>query len=122
MAFWLKKKYKLPYEIMLKINDINHKEFIEDIKINKRIFHTELMYYIEDLETYKMHEFYFIQFLTFLRNNEISHPKFNNQLEFYDINIRDELINNFHYLLYKDHVNIRVYQNKEYNIYYNLMI
>ena len=119
MAFWLKEKYNLPPEICKYINDINDKELIEYIKVNKRIFHTELMCYMEDSETYKIHEFYFIQLLTFLRNNEILHPKFNEQFEIYDINLKNELMNYNHYLLYKDHINIAVYQNKEYNIYYN---
>ena len=103
MAFLLKKQYKLPYDICNKINLICINELI--VTINKRI--------------YSMHEFYFVQILVFLQKLKPIRAKFNNDYDVYDISLREEAINIYHYRLYRDHINIFLYQNKEYNIYYN---
>lgn len=117
MAFLLKKQYKLPYDICNKINLICINELI--VTINKRILHMQLMSYFQTDIIYSMHEFYFVQILVFLQKLKPIRAKFNNDYDVYDISLREEAINIYHYRLYRDHINIFLYQNKEYNIYYN---
>lgn len=117
MAFLLKKQYKLPYDICNKINLICINELI--VNINKRILHMQLMSYFQTDIIYSMHEFYFVQILVFLQKLKPIRAKFNNDYDVYDISLREEAINIYHYRLYRDHINIFLYQNKEYNIYYN---
>tara|TARA_Y100000389_G_scaffold147987_1_gene146968 strand:- start:817 stop:1185 length:369 start_codon:yes stop_codon:yes gene_type:complete len=122
MAFILKKKYKLPFEICRHINNFNDKELIEYTKLNKKILHMDLIYYIDELETYRMHEYYFVTLLSFLRNAKLFIPKFNDENQVYQISLKEKKINYHHYILYNDHVNNFLYQNRPYKIYYNLMI
>ena len=117
MAFLLKKQYKLPYDICNKINLICINELI--VNINKRILHMQLMSYFQTDIIYSMHEFYFVQLLVFLQKLKPIRAKFNDDYDVYDISLREEAINIYHYRLYRDHINIFLYQNKEYHIYYN---
>tara|TARA_B100000900_G_C20602172_1_gene726107 strand:- start:5065 stop:5427 length:363 start_codon:yes stop_codon:yes gene_type:complete len=117
MAFLLKKQYKLPYDICNKINLICINELI--VNINKRILHMQLMSYFQTDIIYSMHEFYFVQLLVFLQKLKPLRAKYNNDYDVYDISLREETINIYHYRLYRDHINIFLYQNKEYHIYYN---
>lgn len=122
MAFFLKKEYKLPFDICRYINNINDIKVIEKTNKNKLALHMELIHYIDESETYNIHEYYFVQILTFLKKNKILRPKYNKENDIYTISLKERNINYFHYILFKDHINIFLYQNKIYNIYYNLMI
>lgn len=120
MAFLLKKKYGLPYDICNKINEICIKQRIVDI--NKKILHMELISYFKTDNNYKIHEFYFIQLLSFLYKLKPLNAKYNDEYDF-NISLREESNHLFYlqynYTLYKDHINTFLYQNKEYHIYYN---
>jgi len=120
MAFLLKKEYGLPYDICNKINEICIKQRIVDI--NKKILHMELISYFKTDNNYKIHEFYFIQLLSFLYKLKPLNAKYNDEYDF-NISLREESNHLFYlqynYTLYKDHINTFLYQNKEYHIYYN---
>jgi len=120
MAFLLKKEYGLPYDICNKINEICIKQRIVDI--NKKILHMELISYFKTDNNYKIHEFYFIQLLSFLDKLKPLNAKYNDEYDF-NISLREESNHLFYlqynYTLYKDHINTFLYQNKEYHIYYN---
>ena len=119
-------EYGLPLDVCLMIEKINYKEQF------KLIFE-ELIDKINDDEVYKSHEWYFIQMLSFLRGINYKTPKFNDRLTHYifyeDLNNTNIInknnhanvdnINYYHHLLYKDHMNIQLYQRKTYNIYHN---
>ena len=111
-------EYGLPLDICLMIEKINYK------KIFKLVLE-ELVDRINNDCIYNSHEWYFIQILSFIRRNNYITPKYNDKITydmfnnyFDDINNVD-LTNYYHYLLYKDHMNIQLYQKKIYNIYYN---
>ena len=123
MAFLLKKEYGLPYDICNKINEICIKQRIVDI--NKKILHMELISYFKTDNNYKIHEFYFIQLLSFLDKLKPLNAKYNDEYDF-NISLREESNHLFYlqynYTLYKDHINTFLYQNKEYHIYYNQFV
>ena len=111
------KEYGLPYDICLMIEKINYKE-------NFKLIFKELKKKINNDENYKSHEWYFIQMLSFLRGINDKNPKFNDKITHYifNENVNNiDLINYYHHLLYKDHMNIQLYQKGIYNIYYNYL-
>ena len=111
------KEYGLPLDICLMIEKINYKEHF------KLIFE-ELIEKINNNENYKSHEWYFIQMLSFLDKLNHNNPKFNDKTTYYIFNDDTnniDLINYNHHLLYKDHMNIQLYQKGIYNIYYNYL-
>ena len=129
MAFWLKKTI-LPDDILYKINSINDKIIIDKVRYNKILCNLEIRLFYENDERYKTHEFYFIQLVPFLEtfrykkkcytSNEIykKNNKKYKRHEIYDISLEEKLITKGHYLLYKDHANIFIYQNHNYNVFY----
>jgi hypothetical protein len=129
MAFWLKKTI-LPDDILYKINSINDKIIIDKVKYNKILCNLEIRLFYENDERYKTHEFYFIQLVPFLetfrykKNNDTTKHIYNKQKikyrkhEIYDISLEEKLITKGHYLLYKDHANIFIYQYYNYNVFY----
>tara|TARA_B100001769_G_scaffold171825_1_gene135461 strand:- start:514 stop:873 length:360 start_codon:yes stop_codon:yes gene_type:complete len=118
MAFLLKKQYKLPYDICDKINKICM--FQKQIEINRKILHMELISYFQTEILYSMHEFYFVNLLSNLHKLRPLIPKYDIEYDVYHISLIEQKITFSHYLLYRDHVNIFLYQDKEYNIYYSL--
>ena len=116
MAFYHKKKYKLPNDVCDYINKMCM--FQLEVETNKKILHMELISHFQDDVRYSMHEFYFVQLLTFLHKLKPIIPKYNSELDIYDISLREELINIYHHTLYKDHINIFLYQNKQYSLFY----
>jgi len=118
MAFLLKKQFDLPYDICNKLNEICLTQ--RNREIIKKILHMELISHFQVDVVYPTHEFYFIKLITFLNKLKPIIPKYNDEYEIYEILLRDESINLFQYRLYKDHINIYAYQNKEYVKYYNL--
>lgn len=98
-------KYKIPLEICNIIEKKNFKLVLE-----------ELVDKIEKDTNYKMHEFYFVQILPFIKKLIIPKPTFNDNLIF-KIFYCDKY--NSLYFLYKDHMNHYIYQKNIYNIYYN---
>ncbi len=129
MAFWLKKTI-LPDDILYKINSINDKIIIDKVKYNKILCNLEIRLFYENDERYKTQEFYFIQLVPFLESfrykkkcytsNEIykKNNKKYKRHEIYDISLEEKLITKGHHLLYKDHANIFIYQNHNYNVFY----
>lgn len=129
MAFWLKKTI-LPDDILYKINSINDRIIIDKVKYNKILCNLEIKLFYENDERYKTHEFYFTQLVPFLEtfrykrkcytSNEIykKNNKKYKRHEIYDISLEEKLITKGHYLLYKDHANIFIYQNHNYNVFY----
>lgn len=118
MAFLLKKQYNLPYDICDKINKICMLE--KQIEINRKILHMELISYFQTEILYSMHEFYFVNLLSNLHKLIPLIPKYDIEYDVYHISLIEQKITFSHYLLYRDHVNIFLYQDKEYNIYYSL--
>jgi hypothetical protein len=121
MAFYLKKKYNLPFDICRYINRLNDKELIEYTKFNKEKLHIELLDYVYNLQNYIIHEYYFVSLLYFLRNVKPFIPKFNDYNEIYNISLRENNITHSQFILYRDHMNNFIYQKNFYQIYYNLL-
>jgi len=92
---------------------------IEKINYKKKFkfVYDELIKYIDTNENYKMHEFYFIQILPFIKRLIIPIPTFNDNLIF-KIFWCDIKYNN-HCYLYKDHMNHFIYQKQIYNAFYD---
>ena len=110
-------EFGLPLDICLMIEKINYKE-------NYKLMLQDLIDNVNDInETiYKMHEWYFIQIISFIRGINYQKPKFNDNITHYifnEIKNDDNLTNYYHHLLYKDHMNMLLYQKRIYNIYYN---
>ena len=105
-------EFRLPKDICLMIEKINYKK---DFKL---VFE-ELIDKVEIEEKYKIHEFYFLQILPFIKKIIILRPTFNDNLvlKIFYCHIYNQY--NSHYILYKDHMNDFIYQKKKYNIYYN---
>lgn len=121
MAFYLKKKYNLPFDICRYINKINDIQLIDYIKATKRIVHIQLLDYVQNSQRYIIHEYYFVSLLYFLRNVKPFIPKFNDNNEIYNISLRENNITHSQFILYRDHMNNFIYQKNFYEIYYNLL-
>ena len=106
-------EYGLPLDICLMIEKNNYKE-------NFKLVFEELIKYIDTDGVYKLHEFYFIQILPFIKKLLIPKPTFSDNF-IYMMFQYDNTYNYYecHYLLYKDHMNHFIYQKNIYNIYYN---
>ncbi|MBG30888.1 MAG: hypothetical protein CMI31_12940 [Opitutae bacterium] len=110
-------EFGLPLDICLIIEKINSKENLKlvlDELVDKVNF--------KKASTYKMHEWYFIQIISFIRGINYKIPEFNDNITHYifnEIKNDDNLTNYYHHLLYKDHMNMLLYQKRIYNIYYN---
>ena len=112
-------EYGLPLDICLMIEEINYKK-------NFKLVFEELVDRINNDSVYNSHEWYFIQILSFIREIDYKIPKFNDKITQYIfneniicVNVLEKDPNYYHHLLYKDHMNIQLYQKTKYNIYYN---
>ena len=103
-------EFGLPLDICLIIEKISYKE-------NLKLVFEELIKYIDTNANYKMHEFYFIQILPFIKRLIIPRPTFNDNFIFkiFWCGIKY----NNHCFLYKDHMNHYIYQKQKYDIYYS---